>query len=140
MAWQTCAYPGCGVLVVRGYCEKHATRKRFCSFPGCGETVTESNYCEKHQPRRLADSNRHGATFRGYGYAWSRLAKAYMKANPLCEACLELGLTTPAVLVHHILPLDHGGELLSWDNLRALCSSCHTQAHRELGDFRNTKK
>jgi hypothetical protein len=32
-------------------------------------------------------------------------------------------------MVHHILPIESGGEVLAWDNLESLCESCHDAKH-----------
>lgn len=31
--------------------------------------------------------------------------------------------------VHHVQPLEHGGEAYNLDNLRALCRDCHIREH-----------
>lgn len=140
--YKPCLYPGCPVLVRCGYCEKHRMRKRFCAHGGCPEVVQGKAFCDKHDPalnrdpekRREAwrknDLKRGTASDRGYDKAWSRLSKAYLGKHPLCEDCESRGVLTPAVLVHHIIPLREGGARLDANNLAALCRKCHEEAHR----------
>ena len=41
------------------------------------------------------------------------------------------GRATVAEHVHHIKPLAEGGTN-DWNNLRALCQSCHSRTHDEM--------
>jgi len=61
-----------------------------------------------------------------YNAKWARFAKLFLKANPLCAYCLQVGKTTPAEIVDHIKP--HKGDMeLFWDksNWQPLCKHCH---------------
>ena len=67
---------------------------------------------------------------------WRKLKFAKLAENPLCEICKQKGLTVPAETVHHITPWVGARDLSaqldlfsSWDNLQALCSTCHKEAH-----------
>lgn len=70
--------------------------------------------------------------------AWKNTRRNYLQSvGGLCERCLANGMVTPAELVHHKTPLtdDNIGDLniaLCWDNLQALCRSCHADAHDEI--------
>lgn len=72
--------------------------------------------------------------------AWRRLRLTYLSQHPLCEDCLLVDRTTPAREVHHIRPIESAAgrpeemKALALDprNLRALCTSCHQEAHRLL--------
>ena len=60
------------------------------------------------------------------------------RAHGLCERCAERGITKPADVVHHVVPLsvdnmDDQSVTLNPDNLVALCDDCHTAVHQELG-------
>jgi len=96
----------------------------------CGK-ATHGGYCQEHAHlknanRRAFDERRGSAQERGYGARWQKSAKLYLSAHPLCRHCLELGRTTPAVLVDHIIP--HRGDMvLFWDrnNWQPLCRPCH---------------
>jgi len=61
-----------------------------------------------------------------YDRKWAKISKAFLKRNPLCAYCLQMGRTTAATLTDHIEP--HRGCLkLFYDhnNYQALCSPCH---------------
>lgn len=72
--------------------------------------------------------------------AWRRLRRTYLSQHPLCEDCLLVDRTTPAREVHHIRPIESEAgrpemmKTLALDpaNLRALCATCHQEAHRLL--------
>jgi 5-methylcytosine-specific restriction protein A len=90
--------------------------KQVCSYPGCPNID-----CQVHSKRTPDD--RPSATARGYGRRWQRLRKMYLRANPICE---EEGCNRPATDVDHIVPKRHGGTD-QWENLQALCHSCHSK-------------
>ena len=111
---------------------------RFCRHIGCSELVT-SSYCEQHQKeydekqakiKAEYDKTREMVAQRGYDETWRRVRIAYLHQHPLCEMCEKKGLTVPAVLVHHIKPIDEGGARLNTDNLMSLCRNCHEEAHK----------
>lgn len=88
---------------------------RPCSQPGCPNLE-----CREHRrPRRAG--RRPSAAARGYGRRWQRLRKMFLRANPLCVEC-----GAAASEVDHIIPLRQGGSN-RWDNLQALCKSCHSR-------------
>lgn len=68
--------------------------------------------------------------------AWRSCRAAYLKkAGGLCERCLRNGLYVPADIVHHkrhITPdnITDPRVTLSFDNLEALCWSCHEKEHK----------
>jgi len=84
------------------------------------------------------------------GKRWQELRGAYMLKNAItnggfCEQCVKNYFTggprpRKATEVHHIVPIEsvttrHEMEALAYDenNLIALCSECHHEAHRQLG-------
>lgn len=76
---------------------------------------------------------------------WRRLRAYYLMSHPLCEDCLEKGISVPTQEIHHIKPILTGSDLpemedlaYSENNLRALCIECHKRTHTEL--HRNGKK
>ncbi len=77
---------------------------------------------------READARRGNSAERGYGEFWRGLRKRILAKAPLCVRCDAAGRVRPAVLVHHIVPLRHGGKH-SPDNLAPLCRDCHAAAH-----------
>ena len=61
-----------------------------------------------------------------YSARWTNTAKAFLVRNPLCVYCDQLGRTTAATVVDHIVP--HKGDYnIFWDpnNWQALCKHCH---------------
>ena len=47
--------------------------------------------------------------------------------QPLCERCLERGLTVAAREVDHIVPLHLGGARYDDANAASLCAPCHAE-------------
>lgn len=101
---------------------------KLCSQPGCPNLD-----CEEHRrPERDEVLKRDSAARRGYGRRWRRLRLMYLRAHPICE---EAGCSQAATDVHHRLAKRDGGSDV-WDNLQALCHSCHskrTAAERSRG-------
>lgn len=64
---------------------------------------------------------------------WVKIRDEYIKANPLCELCLNEGKDKKSADVHHITLLIAGGEPFAEDNLIALCNSCHSGIHSSGG-------
>lgn len=63
---------------------------------------------------------------RGYDRRWRTFSHRFRVEHPLCEDCLERGLTRPSTEVHHIQKLRDRPELkYDTENLMALCSECH---------------
>lgn len=65
---------------------------------------------------------------------WKGKREVILKRDEyLCRECKRYGKTTPAVTVHHILPLEFYYEyrLISW-NLISLCNKCHEGMHNRL--------
>lgn len=67
--------------------------------------------------------------------AWKNCRRAYAKSRRgLCERCLQRGIQTAGVIVHHrehITPenVTDPKILLDWGNLELLCRECHGQEH-----------
>lgn len=104
--------------------------RKACAKPGCPELVDAGvTYCDRHRRQRYKreDEQRGSAAERGYDYRWSRYARMYKRANPLCRACALRGLVTPAHVVDHIEPVTGPDDPLFWDqkNHQSLCESCH---------------
>ena len=110
---------------------------QFCHWSGCDELVTDG-YCAEHKPlkqqldeqkAKKRNANRANSAERGYDRTWQKARLMYLHKHPLCEQCLDMGFKKPAVLVHHIVPLDDGGARLDAKNMRALCNNCHEVVH-----------
>lgn len=76
---------------------------------------------------------------------WRRCKAIYLeKVNHLCERCLAKGLYEPAKIVHHKIHLTEetfgNPELMyGFDNLEALCQSCHNDEHGRTKQTRRWK-
>ncbi len=74
---------------------------------------------------------RPSARERGYGTAWEKARKGYLRAHPHCTMCMRLGKATQAVVVDHIKRhrSDDGAsdQILFWDksNWQSLCKPHH---------------
>lgn len=99
--------------------------KRPCLRPGCGELVVKG-YCPTHQraATRLYDDSRGNSTQRGYGGTWRRFRAAYLRRHPLCES--DKGCNDAATEPHHIRRVAAGGPMYDEDNLQALCKPHHS--------------
>lgn len=105
-AARACTRSGCPGLVRDGVCA------------GCGPT--------RRQTDAIVDQRRGTSAQRGYGGRWQRLRLMFLRSSPLCVACEAEGRVTAATDVHHLIARrDGGGD--DWDNLQALCHSCHSR-------------
>ncbi len=114
--------------------------RKICSAPGC-EDIAEPGgpHCQHHaaqaaarlaERRAAAQRTDHAAAQRAlYGDArWQRAARRFLRRNPLCVDCAELGAVEAATDVDHIEP--HKGDRAKfWDrsNWQALCKRCHSR-------------
>lgn len=57
---------------------------------------------------------------------WTKLAKAWKVAHPLCEECKRKGLVVPAEVVDHIIPWPICEDFFDESNLQSLCAGCNT--------------
>ncbi len=63
------------------------------------------------------------------GPHWRRVRAEYLRmVGGTCEGCCG----APATQVHHLHPIAMGGDLLSFDNLMAVCTECHENMHYQL--------
>jgi len=105
-----------------------------CARPGC-PALTHQRFCPDHARDDAGDYERYRrdpATRKRYGHSWQKIRAAYLAAHPLCEVCEQDGKLTPAVLVHHRVPLADGGGHEA-RNLQALCERCHSAHHARDG-------
>ena len=90
---------------------------------------------------RRKDSDRLTSHERGYDARWRSLRAQKLRANSLCEECDRGGILERASMVHHIVPIEDGGEVLDWENLMSLCEACHSRKHSnnpDLGQIKGT--
>ena len=78
---------------------------------------------------------------------WQKLRLKKVKASPLCERCLEMGITKETEEVHHIKPVESTTDpskmkelAYDYDNLQSLCKVCHGQVHIEMREKRESKR
>lgn len=114
--------------------------RKLCVAAGCDDlALPGSSHCKPHEETRLArlKSRRakaqtsEAALIARALYAdprWVAASKAYLRNNPLCVDCLELGAIEPATDVDHVIP-HKGDRKLFWDrtNWQALCHVCHSR-------------
>ena len=110
-----------------------------CSHPGCNARAGIDGTCQLHKPKakpvikqatphKLKQiDNRPSSAQRGYDARWRSARLLYLEDHPLCEHCLEQGITKGADVVDHIIP-HRGDTALFWDqtNWQSLCYSCHS--------------
>ena len=113
-----------------------------CRYPGCPKLSAE-RFCPQHtqvEDQRYRRYQRDPEINRRYGTVWRKIRTRYLDAHTLCEDCLKAGHTTPALEVHHVVPLSHGGSH-DVSNLRALCKPCHSRQSARDGDrWRNVSQ
>lgn len=114
---------------------------KLCSWPGCHLEARVGCHCAEHHTlaKRVQDhmlaahqarTRTPGTTReRGYGSSWQKLRNAYIMDHPLCERCSRPEHPVLAVDVHHKTAVMAGGTN-DWDNLEALCRSCHWKARK----------
>ena len=88
--------------------------------------------CPIHRPTPFAGAR----SADDYGPAWRGKSKVYLRKHPTCEECGQ----AKSMATDHIKPRALGGSD-DWENMRALCSSCHArktgaEAARMRGDRR----
>lgn len=123
-----------------------AAPRRPCNKPGCG-ILGLTPYCEKHtkvkaEEAKIKDKYRGTASSRGYGYRWSKASKLYRENNPLCIMCQKKGILKLNNCVDHIEPVSGPDDPKFWDetNWQGLCTTCHgIKTASEDGGFGNTK-
>jgi len=103
---------------------------RYCKAQGCS-TLVESGFCDKHKNRERQTDKEYNRTRpspsrRGYGRQWEKVRKMYLARHPICEECERYGMVELARIVHHIDQDPYNNE---FDNLQALCLSCHNKVH-----------
>lgn len=111
-----------------------------CKKAGCKKLIEISEkYCKQHknfyarQYDRLRMTNKATRDYRLFyqSKAWKDLRRDKLQSDPLCERCLLKNKYTIATDVHHIKDVfNHWSLRLNYDNLQALCKSCHEGIHK----------
>jgi 5-methylcytosine-specific restriction protein A len=90
-----------------------------------GHKYTQARCPECRKPKSTRGSSE-------YGWRWDELSRRYRAIHPLCQDCEKRGRITPCTEVHHVVPiLEDESRKFDWDNLVALCHSCHVARHRQ---------
>src|SRR5262245_50363144 len=105
-----------GVACTRGGCPG-IVRGGVCSVCGPVRREKDARYNEKRESWQSAAPH------------WRKCRKMVLSASPLCVECKRIGAIVPATEVDHIIPKRDGGDD-SFENLQALCKSCHSQKTR----------
>lgn len=72
-----------------------------------------------------ARPNRHE---RGYTDDWAKASKSHLSQHPLCCWCMAKGITTPATVTDHIIPVVDGQQDAGFwlaANWASMCAPCH---------------
>lgn len=93
-----------------------------CGRFGCKGYAEQGYFCLQHQPKR--EDERVPANQRGYDSHWTKFRDMYLRQHPVCCRCSKA-----ANVVHHIKPLDEGGDQYDEANLEALCRADHERHH-----------
>lgn len=109
--------------------------KKPCGRPGC-PSLTDKRYCDEHQSAAQAGYGRQSAAKRGYDRKWRAIRAMFLRRYPLCADPFgdheKDGRVIPALDVHHIRAIRDGGTH-KFDNLQALCHSCHSRVTASEG-------
>lgn len=114
--------------------------RKICAVGGCDDIAADGEArCEYHLQQQQRIRNHKRAAAQGTEHAaasrrlysdprWVKAAKSWLRRNPLCVDCGELGVIEPATDVDHIKP-HKGDRRLFWDrsNWQSLCHSCHSR-------------
>lgn len=100
-----------------------------CNKSDCGVLV-RTPYCPAHGKQRTnhGKSAANRARMPMYWSWWRRVRLVFLAQHPLCVACLDIGKTTEAEVVDHIIP--HRGDKALFrdpDNWQSLCVPCHNR-------------
>lgn len=88
--------------------------------------------------QRNSDYKKQNTASKAYNCSqWRNLRASYLMQHPLCERCLQKEIISPAIEVHHIIPISTFDDelrqkdlLLDGNNLMALCKECHHTIHK----------
>lgn len=107
----------------------------YCAMPSCRELIPVTQlYCSEHASQARKDTYKTRKASEGKYFAfykskrWTRLAKRYKTAHPLCVMCLDAGVIRKADICDHIIPIrDDFSKRWDVTNLRGLCLTHHNE-------------
>lgn len=113
---------------------------KLCCAAGCEDLAPAGqSHCVDHEARRqIALAARRAAAKTGaaaqagsklyQSVAWRDASKRWLKREPMCRDCAELGVAELASEVDHIEP-HRGDPKLFWrrSNWQSLCKRCHSR-------------
>lgn len=111
--------------------------KKSCG--GCGKIIGYTEVCpcraetKKLNNRYYDKYHRDKVTSKIYeSKAWREI-RSYVRLrdNNVCQCCAAEKTLTRVELVHHIKPLNKGGQPYDVNNCISLCNQCHAQVHAE---------
>lgn len=116
---------------------KHA--KSICRQVNCWATIPSPGYCVQHEDveaNRFKELHKAPGSRAFYGSRkWTRTARAYRQANPLCADHKSRELVVKGDLVDHTTErnelIARGLDPYDWEYLQTLCHSCHNRKLRE---------
>lgn len=87
----------------------------------------------KRERDRRHDERRGSARKRGYGTAWDKASKGFIRRHPLCLGCEAVGRVTPSEVTDHVVP-HRGDQALFWDpaNRQPACRWHHDAIKQQL--------
>ena len=108
---------------------------KYCAHPSCPTMVIKGR-CQFHE--KAKDQERGTAQERGYDYLWANYSKNFRQEHPICgeradgsldatySRCVQRGITTPADVVDHTIPMSQGGSKWNPANHMSACFACNT--------------
>ena len=105
------------------------------------QAIKERNAKTKAQNYNRRRDSRYLTFYRSK--AWKELSRAFLQAAGYrCQAKLTTDCKGIAAEVHHIVPIqtpEGWDRRLDWDNLEAVCTSCHNGRHPEKLNRQSTE-
>jgi len=96
---------------------------RLCSEGGCNEQVAYKGRCRRHARANNHDTHRNRHVYNSA--RWRNTRARQLADHPLCSVCMRV-----ADQVDHVVPIEKGGDIWSFDNLQSLCAYHHGKKTR----------
>ena len=98
--------------------------KKPCRKYNCKNYQVKDGYCLDHWlPRWERQPSASDSIY--HLQNWRRVRDLKLRRFPICEICLK----NLADTVHHIVPIDEGGDFWDSDNHQSVCRDCHEKIH-----------